>query len=112
MMHKSRKLFPVSGSAGGKIQAEQLATFAHYIKSVQFRFVVTKIPGMNVAAVTHRASGNRVCEVPSITVQAALGDYQAAGRSALTKFIAGRDEQRVYDVLRAAEARSTPQNSD
>lgn len=99
-----KKTFLVANSSGGKIQAEQLATFAHYIQSEQFRFVVTRIPGLNVAAVTHRHSGRRVCDVPSIGVQAAMGDWQRAGRNALEAFLASRDQQHVARTLRAAEA--------
>ena len=109
---KPNKQFAVCSSTGGKIQAEQLATFTHYIKGEQFRFVVTRIPGNNIAAVTHRISGLKVCDVPSIAVQASAGDWVVAGRTTLIKFIADRDEQRIYVVLRSAEPRSTPQNSD
>jgi hypothetical protein len=47
--------FMVKSSDGGKIEAEQLATFAHYIQQEQFRFVVTRVPGDATVGLTHLA---------------------------------------------------------
>jgi hypothetical protein len=93
-------------AAGGRrtLEAEQVATFAHYIQGAQFRFVVTKLPGEVVGSVTHRHSGNRVCAIPVVSLQAALGDVKLAAVSELKKLIERAGEARVASVLRAAEA--------
>ena len=95
--------FAVHGN-DGPIQAEQLATFAYYVQNIQFRFVVTRLPGCNVAVVTHRASGKRVTDVPHMLVLSALRDYAAAGRRAMDLLVQKHGEARVRSVLAAAEA--------
>ncbi len=97
------KTFMVCGAEGAKLEAEQLATFVFYIQNIQYRFVVTKLPG-DVASVTHRGSGKRVCQIPYMTVISALSDYAAAGKSALQELIKKHGEARVASVLRTAEA--------
>lgn len=88
-------------SGNTKLEVPQLATFTHYLNNVQFRFVVTKIPG-DVAAVTHRASGKRVCAIPDMTMLAALGDAAAAGKRALDALVAQKGGL-VYAALCQAE---------
>lgn len=96
------KTFHVHGQNGQKVEARQLATLTHYIDSVQFRFVVTELPG-TLPAVTHRLSGKRVCGIELSTLAAARSDYSAAGKAALTRFVEARDASRIAQVLRAAE---------
>ncbi|MCA8110243.1 hypothetical protein [Burkholderia cepacia] len=97
------KTFKVAGPDGQKtLIAEQLATFAYYIQGVQFRFVVTRLQGSTEVAVTARNSGSKVAAVPFVSVQASLGDYVTAGKSALMKVIERAGEARVRSVLTAA----------
>lgn len=95
------KKFMVKG-VNGPIEADQLATFTYYIQNIQFRFVVTKLPGQE-PVVTHRLSGLKV--VP-VSVYATLGrrDWVTAGKAALDALIEHHGEARVYSVLKAAEA--------
>jgi len=98
-----QKTFMVAGQDGQKtIAAEQLTTFAHYIQNIQFRFVVTRMPGDNSVSVTHRDSGKRVCAVPFVAAQASLGDYKLAAQGELKKLIERAGEARVRSVLAAA----------
>lgn len=99
----ARKEFLVAGLNGRTIIAFQLATFAHYIENIQFRFVVTQIPGAAEVVLTHRNSGRRVCAVPHISIQAAAGDYVVAARGELEKVIERAGAARVRSVLAAAE---------
>lgn len=101
------KTFFVSGP-NGKIEAEQLATFAHYIGGEQFRFVVTKLPHQNEVALTHRISGMRVTVIPQTSIIAAVGDYKVAAISALKALIDRAGEARVASTLRTAEVPSYP----
>ncbi|WP_396328518.1 hypothetical protein [Burkholderia anthina] len=97
--------FMVADADGNRtLEAEQLATFAHYIQGVQYRFVVTKLPHEHVGSVTHRASGSKVCSLTVNGMLAALNDAKVAGEAELTKLIARHGEARVASVLRAAEA--------
>ncbi|WP_156509268.1 hypothetical protein [Ralstonia mannitolilytica] len=96
------KTFKVAG-ADGPIEAEQLGTFAYYIQNIQFRFVITKLPGMPTADVTHRVSGKRLCAIPFTALQAAVGDYVVAGKGELRNLIDRVGEARVRSVLAAAE---------
>lgn len=99
-----KKTFLVAGPDGAKtIEAEQLATFAHYIQNIQYRFVVTRVPGNNTIGVTHRNSGKRVCAIPYGSVTAAVNDYKVAGVAALQDLIGKVGEARVASALRAAE---------
>ncbi|SPA25913.1 conserved hypothetical protein [Cupriavidus taiwanensis] len=99
-----KKTFLVAGTDGSKtIEAEQLATFAHYIQNVQYRFVVTRVPGDNSIGVTHRNSGKRVCTIAYGSVAAAANDYKVAGLSALQALVTKVGEARVASALRAAE---------
>lgn len=99
------RMFMCQGPDGGRtLEAEQLATFAHYIQGAQFRFVVTKLPGEVVGSVTHRHSGARVCAIPVIALQASAGDVKVAAIGELEKVIARAGAARVASVLRAAEA--------
>lgn len=86
---------------GEKLEVPQLATFTHYLNNVQFRFVVTQAKG-DVAAVTHRASGKRVCAIPDMTMLASLGDAAVAGKRALDALVAQKGGL-VYAALRQAE---------
>lgn len=92
------KTFMVAG-ADGKIEAEQITTFAHYVQSIQFRFVVTRIPGAPEIAVTERTSGKSVCKLPVMTLQT---NAKAAAVSALEATIAKYGEARVRSVLAGA----------
>ncbi|CAJ0901191.1 hypothetical protein R1479_04596 [Ralstonia mannitolilytica] len=96
------KTFKVAGS-DGPIEAEQLGTFAFYIQNIQFRFVVTRLPGAPTADVTHRASGKRICAIPFIALQAAVGDYIVAAKGELRNLVDRVGEARVRSVLAAAE---------
>lgn len=97
------KTFMVADNAGNKtIEAQQLATFAHYIQNIQFRFVVTRAPGINTIALTHRDSGKRVAEITHNSIQAAVGDYKLAGQAALKALLDRAGEARVRSVLAAA----------
>ncbi|WP_186276557.1 hypothetical protein [Burkholderia gladioli] len=100
----ARKEFFVAGTNGERtIMAFQLATFAHYIENIQFRFVVTQIPGAAEVVLTHRNSGRRVCAVPHVSIQAAAGDYVVAARGELEKVIERAGAARVRSVLASAE---------
>ncbi|MFG7180679.1 hypothetical protein ACGYQ5_14220 [Burkholderia pseudomallei] len=101
-MGSKSKTFAVNGTDGQKLDAEQLATFAHYIGNEQFRFVVTRLPGQH-AVLTHRASGSKVVEIPYMAQFASLGDYTVAGKAELEKLIARVGAARVASVLRGAE---------
>ena len=87
----------------GSIYAEQLATFTHYVKGVQFRFIVTRLENSNDVKVTHRYTGMSVCTVPHSTIAACLNDYADAGKSTIDALIKYKGDDRVYDVLRRAE---------
>lgn len=96
--------FMVAGPDGPKsIEAKQLATFAYYIEQVQFRFVVTELPG-RLPDVTHRHSGLRVCGIELTTLSACRNDPLEAGKLALKRIIEAKGEARVASALRAAEA--------
>jgi hypothetical protein len=99
-----RKFMCQAADRSRTLEAEQLATFAHYIQGAQFRFVVTKLPGEVVGSVTHRASGARVCSIPVVSLQASRGDVKVAAVSELKKAIERAGEARVASVLRTAEA--------
>lgn len=99
------KTFKIKNVKSGElIDAEQLATFAGYVQNVQFRFVVTRLHSAGEAALTHRTSTMRVAPVTAEQVQAARGDYEVAGRTALAAVIESRGAARVAAALRAAEA--------
>ncbi|MDN7919217.1 hypothetical protein QZM99_14100 [Burkholderia gladioli] len=94
--------FMVADSNGARtIKAVQLATFAHYIESVQFRFVVTRLPGPKSIGLTHRDSGKRVCDLPDDAIAAAAGDYVVAARAELGKLIQRVGTARMRSVLAA-----------
>jgi hypothetical protein len=97
------KTFPIKNADGTTVQAEQLATFVHYIQAVQFRFVVTRGPGQQLPVVTHRASGLQVCALTVGDCMAALNDYKVAGQFALDNLIARVGAPRVRSVLAGAE---------
>lgn len=102
-MKTQAKTFMVADKDGQKTLAtEQLATFAHYIQSIQFRFVVTRTAADNTVSLTHRDSGKRVAVIPFTSIQASLGDYKLAGQSALKSLIGKVGEARVRSVLSAA----------
>ncbi|KGC20292.1 hypothetical protein DM48_7853 [Burkholderia gladioli] len=95
--------FMVADMNGGRsIKAVQLATFAHYIEGVQFRFVVTRLPVPSSIGVTHRDSGKRVCELSDDAIAAAAGDYVVAARGELGKLIQRVGTARMRSVLAAA----------
>ncbi|MCR1769743.1 hypothetical protein [Burkholderia glumae] len=95
--------FMVADSYGARsIKAIQLDTFAHYIDSVQFRFVVTRLPGRGPIGVTHRDSGKLVCDLPHDAIAAAAGDYAVAARAQLGKLIQRVGTARMRSVLAAA----------
>ena len=96
------KTFPIK-TGTGMVDAEQLATFAHYVQGGQFRFVVTRLHPHLPIMVTHRASTKAVCEVTPMGMMSANYDYAAAGRAALAKLIARVGEARVRSVLSSAE---------
>ena len=98
------KKFKVHSTGSAELEADQLATFAYYLQSVQFRFVVTHLIGDALPAVTHRASGKRVCGIDYATLAACRNDPLEAGKLALKKCIEKHGEARVASVLRAAEA--------
>ncbi len=87
-----------------RIPATQLATFTHYINNIQYRFVVTEMPGC-LPVVTHRASGMRVCEISLTTLAAARHDARGAGILALTGLIEAKGADRVASALQLAETR-------
>lgn len=98
------KTFKIKNAKSGElIDAEQLATFAGYVQNVQFRFVVTRLHSLGDVALTHRASTMRVAVVTPSMIQAALGDYAAAGRLALDLLVQSKGAARVAAALRAAE---------
>lgn len=90
------KTFTVTGANGAKIEAEQIATFAHYVQNIQFRFVVTRVPGAAEMAVTERTSGKSACKLPVMTLQS---DALEAGKKALDALIAKHGAPRVRSVL-------------
>lgn len=95
------KTFNIATPEGPKA-VRQLATFAYYIQGIQFRFVVTQPPGEQ-AAVTHRASGKRVCHITHHNALASLGDWVLAGKASLDILIQQHGEARVRSVLASAE---------
>lgn len=84
---------------GYEDEAEQLATFTHYVKGSQFRFIVTRYA--SEVSVTHRLTGLRICAPTQIV--SALGDYAAAGKAAVQSLINTKGADRVHDVLTRAE---------
>lgn len=104
----STRIITVAGSTPStELQAEQLATFAAYIKGVQFRFLVTRLVGSNTVALTHRITGMRVCEIPMHSAISAAGDWIIAGRVALKKLLESKGEDRIHQALTAAEKSHT-----
>lgn len=105
-MASNQDTIKVAGPNGAELQAKQLATFTTYIKGVQFRFIVTRLDSSNIAAITHRSTRMKVCDVPTHTAISSAGDWIAAGRRALEDFIKRIGEDRIYTVLSAAEKRA------
>ncbi|MCW3649140.1 hypothetical protein K6Y74_38655 [Burkholderia cenocepacia] len=104
-MTPASKTFKVSGTNGSlSLEAQQLATFAHYINQQQFRFVVTQLPNEATPSLTHRASGLRVTKISLTAIQAARGDYKVAAVSELKRVIEHVGEARLASSLRKAEA--------
>lgn len=85
------------------LELAQLATFTHYLKGRQFRFVVTQEHPALPICVTHRLSGFRVCNVSPLQLAASRGDAKSAGQAALIKLLAEKTEDRVHDVISRAE---------
>lgn len=100
---QTAKTFSVPLKDGAKGQAVQLATFAHYVAGKQFRFVVTMLEGYQ-AAVTHRASGMRVCSIPPTASTRTQVDAKRAGVEALRRLIERVGEPLVAAKLSEAES--------
>ncbi|SFD51628.1 hypothetical protein SAMN05216577_1285 [Pseudomonas citronellolis] len=94
--------FKVRTADGVFVEAEQLATFTHYLQAVQFRFVVTRLHGGR-PAVTHRVSGKWIADIPQSTLAACRGDYRDAGKLVLIDVIRRQGEERVCQALKRAE---------
>jgi len=91
-----------AGPDGQKtLEADQLATFAFYVKNIQCRFVVTQLGKFAEVSVTHRDSGKRVCTIPYMSTIAALGDYVVAGKGEIQRLIDRVGAEKVLAVLRA-----------
>lgn len=103
MKHQPKTFMVADANRSRTLVARQLATFAHYLEGIQFRFVVTQLPNDQVR-LTHRATGTALTTVEWITLSACRGDHKNAGVLALKKLIERVGEARVASVLREAEA--------
>jgi hypothetical protein len=99
------KEFMVTKADGTKMAARQLATFAHYIENVQFRFVVTQLPG-ELPAVTHRASGLKLTGLQVGEIMAARNDHKVAGSVAVDRIVKQHGGARVASKLREQEVKA------
>ncbi len=86
-----------AGSNLTPLEGEQLATFAHYVKGDQFRFLVLRMPDGEIS-LTHRDSLKRVRTLPLLTLS---HDYVAAGHRAIDALIEKVGADRVHLVLSA-----------
>lgn len=79
--------------------------FSFYIKNVQFWFAVHDAIGDRAAlAVTHLKTGLLACKVGPTSRLAGVGmDDVALAKAELTRLIAEKGADRVYDVIRRAE---------
>lgn len=104
MPKPAHKIIKVADKNGERtIDAEQIATFAHYIDGKQFRFIVTRVVGSNRVSVTHRASGKSVADVTFTSAQAHLGDMASAGRAVVDALVNRAAARHVAAILTAAE---------
>lgn len=92
------KIWTGSDVSGSAIEVDQLATFTHYIKGRQFRFLVTRYAGE--ISVTHRLTGLRIC---AASASSSLSDWALAGKGAVDALIAEKGVDCVADVLGRAE---------
>ncbi|KWN06343.1 hypothetical protein WT83_27045 [Burkholderia territorii] len=103
MKHQPKTFMVADANRSRTLVARQLATFAHYLEGIQFRFVVTQLPNDQVR-LTHRATGTALTTVEWITLSACRGDHKDAGIHALKELIERVGEARIASVLREAEA--------
>lgn len=89
------KTFKVKTTDGQTLEGEQLATFAFYVQSQQFRFLVLHMPDGSIS-LTERKSGKRVAKLEA---QATPSEYVQAGERALNALIQKHGEARVRAVL-------------
>lgn len=90
-------------TAGGPVEVEG-RRFSHYINNVRFWFAVHDAHDRsNLVVVTHIDSGMRVCQVPFLSLQAALGDRPLAARAALDALVERAGAEKVYTTLSNAE---------
>jgi len=98
------RIFMVKTKDGHDLEAEQLATFVHYIRNVGFRFVVTRLRGPFVSVtVTHRASRQSVATLTLPRPGSTRSEIMEAGHAAIEKLILRQVADAVYDVLMKAE---------
>ena len=98
-MAKTAQVWIGNDTDGRAVEAKQLATFAHYIKGHQYRFVVTSQDGCG-PVVTHRLSGLQVCEMHNLKLGA---DFVPSAVAAIKSLVSRLGEDRVDDVLSRAE---------
>lgn len=89
------KTFKVKTTDGQTLEGEQLATFAFYVQSQQFRFLVLHMPDGSIS-LTERETGKRVAQ---LEFKATPTAYVQAGEDALRALIQKHGEARVRSVL-------------
>ncbi len=105
-MSKTRKInIPLLTKDGGRtVYPVDGFKFSAYVDNVRFWFACHQTPGSAFHyTLAHYATGTRITDVPSITIQACLGDVKGAAKLTLEKFVTSREKGRVYDVLQRAE---------
>lgn len=105
-MNTSRKIkVPVMLKDGSRtIEHLDGIKFSAYVDNVRFWFACHRTPGSAFHfTLSHYATGTRITDVPTITIQACLNDLKIAGKLTLEKFVASKEKGRVYDVLIRAE---------
>lgn len=85
----------------GAPQMVEARRFSYYVQSIQHWFIVHKTSA--TYTVSDWSSGNRICDVPFITLSAHLGDEVSAAKSALKAMFERVGEARVRSVLAGAE---------
>lgn len=95
------RTFKVKTDAG-EVEAQLLASFVGYVKGQGFRLVVTRMPGVFGARLTHRASTKAIAPVPNSVTH--VTDWEEAGRAALAELVKKHGEERVRSVLEGAES--------
>lgn len=95
------------GDGLAPIECTGARRFSAYVNNVRFWFAVHRPVGQPNAptlAVSHWESGKSVCQIGATSILAGVGmNWAALARAEIRRTCERAGEQRVYDVLRAAE---------